>query len=55
MVSHCPNFGLFAVRLVDWLSVPKGALVVPKDPMEYYKKLRFHRSVTDAGAYGLTP
>jgi homoserine kinase type II len=40
-------------RLYDWLTVPKGALVVPKDPAEYYRKLRFHRGVTDAGAYGL--
>ena len=42
-------------RLYDWLTVPEGALVVPKDPIEYYKKLRFHRSVTDARAYGLDP
>ncbi|MEJ0012218.1 MAG: homoserine kinase [Bauldia sp.] len=41
-------------RLYDWLEVPEGALVVPKDPLEYYRKLRFHRSVTDASAYGLT-
>ena len=40
-------------RLYDWLEVPPGALVVPKDPIEYYRKLRFHRSVTDASAYGL--
>jgi homoserine kinase type II len=40
-------------RLYDWLEVPPGALVVPKDPLEYYRKLRFHRSVTDATAYGL--
>jgi homoserine kinase type II len=40
-------------RLYDWLEVPPGALVVPKDPLEYYRKLRFHRSVTDAAAYGL--
>jgi homoserine kinase type II len=42
-------------RLHDWLTVPEGALVVPKDPLEYYKKLRFHRSVADASAYGLGP
>ncbi len=42
-------------RLYDWLTVPEGALVVPKDPIEYYKKLRFHRGVTDARAYGLDP
>ena len=40
-------------RLYDWLTVPEGALVVPKDPLEFYRKLRFHRSVTDASAYGL--
>jgi homoserine kinase type II len=42
-------------RLYDWLTVPVGALVVPKDPLEYYRRLRFHRSVSDAAAYGLTP
>ena len=39
-------------RLYDWLTVPDGALVVKKDPLEYYKKLRFHRGVRDAAAYG---
>jgi homoserine kinase type II len=42
-------------RLVDWLAVPPGALVKPKDPLEYWKKLRFHCSVSDIGAYGWTP
>jgi homoserine kinase type II len=41
-------------RLYDWLSVPDGAMVTPKDPLEFYRRLRFHRSVTDASAYGLT-
>jgi homoserine kinase type II len=41
-------------RLHDWLIVPKGALVVPKDPIEYYKKLRFHRGVASAADYGLS-
>ncbi len=40
-------------RLYDWLNQPKGALVKPKDPVEYWKKLRFHRSVKSAAAYGL--
>ena len=40
-------------RLVDWLAVPEGALVKPKDPLEYYRKLRFHQSVTSARDYGL--
>ena len=41
-------------RLVDWLNVPVGALVRPKDPLEYYRKLRFHQSVTHAREYGLS-
>jgi len=40
-------------RLVDWLAVPDGALVKPKDPLEYYRKLRFHQSVTSAADYGI--
>ena len=40
-------------RLVDWLAVPDGALVKPKDPLEYYRKLRFHQSVKSAGDYGI--
>jgi homoserine kinase type II len=40
-------------RLVDWLAVPDGALVKPKDPLEYHRKLRFHQSVKSAADYGL--
>jgi homoserine kinase type II len=40
-------------RLVDWLAVPDGALVRPKDPLEYYRKLRFHQSVKRVEDYGL--
>jgi len=39
-------------RLVDWLAVPDGALVKPKDPLEYYRKLRFHQSVRSVADYG---
>jgi homoserine kinase type II len=39
-------------RLVDWLNVPPGALVRPKDPLEYYRKLRFHERATSAADYG---
>ena len=40
-------------RLYDWLNHPEGALVAPKDPLEYWRKLRFHQEVTTPGAYGL--
>lgn len=40
-------------RLVDWLNVPPGAVVTPKDPLEYLKKLRFHQKVASPTEYGL--
>jgi homoserine kinase type II len=39
-------------RLVDWLNVPPGALVRPKDPLEYLRKLRFHLAVGSVRDYG---
>jgi homoserine kinase type II len=41
-------------RLVDFLNVPEGALVRPKDPLEYVRKLRFQQSVTSLRDYGVT-
>jgi homoserine kinase type II len=41
-------------RLVDWLDVPLGALVKPKDPLEYARKLRFHQRVKSWRDYGVT-
>jgi homoserine kinase type II len=40
-------------RLVDWLDVPPGALVRPKDPLEYFRKLRFHEAVASVRDYGV--
>ena len=39
-----------AGRLAD---VPPGALVRPKDPLEYFRKLRFHQSVKSVRDYGI--
>ena len=44
---------ILLTRTVDWLNVPQGALVRPKDPLEYLKKLRFHRRIDHARDYGL--
>jgi len=41
-------------RLYDWINTPEGALVRPKDPMEYVRKSRFHRTVRSTGEYGLS-
>ncbi len=40
-------------RLHDWLRVPAGALVTPKDPIAYLKRLEFHKRVDSAGEYGI--
>jgi homoserine kinase type II len=39
-------------RLVDWLNVPPGALVKPKDPLDYVKRLRFHQKLSSARELG---
>ncbi|MCJ8151449.1 homoserine kinase [Shinella sedimenti] len=44
----------FLTRLYDWLMTPAGALVVKKDPLEYLRKLRFHRAVENPVEYGLS-
>jgi homoserine kinase type II len=41
-------------RLVDFLNVPRGALVRPKDPLEYARKLRFQKNVSSMRDYGVT-
>jgi homoserine kinase type II len=41
-------------RLVDFLTVPPGALVKPKDPLEYVRKLRFQQSVSSLRDYGVS-
>jgi homoserine kinase type II len=40
-------------RLYDWLTIPDGALVQKRDPMEYVRRLRFHRRIKSPFEYGL--
>ena len=40
-------------RLYDWLNQVPGALVRPKNPMEYWVRLKFHQGIQDVSAYGL--
>lgn len=40
-------------RLVDWLNVPPGALVQPKNPIEYVQKLRFHQRIASPRELGV--
>jgi homoserine kinase type II len=41
-------------RLYDWLTIPDGALVQKRDPVEYIRRLRFHRAVGSPTEYGLS-
>jgi homoserine kinase type II len=40
-------------RLYDWFNTSDGALVKPKDPLEYRRKLRFHQAVHSPSDYGV--
>ncbi|MEA2897212.1 MAG: homoserine kinase type [Bradyrhizobium sp.] len=44
---------ILLTRMVDWFNVPPGALVRPKDPLEYVRKLRFQQSVKSIRDYGV--
>src|SRR3954447_991422 len=44
---------ILLTRLVDFLNVPPGALVRPKDPLEYVRKLRFQQGVKTIRDYGV--
>jgi homoserine kinase type II len=40
-------------RLHDWLTVPDGSFVRKKDPLEYVRRMRFHRAIRSTAEYGL--
>ena len=40
-------------RSYDWLNTIEGALVRPKDPLEYLARLRFHQKANSAASYGI--
>ncbi|MET0181652.1 MAG: homoserine kinase [Caulobacterales bacterium] len=42
----------FATRIADWADTPEGALVRPKNPLDYADRLDFHRKAKGAGDYG---
>lgn len=42
----------FLTRLTDWVKSSGDALVTPHDPMDYVRRLEFHRNVNSASDYG---
>jgi homoserine kinase type II len=53
MLARGSALRFLLTRLFDWLNQPAGALVRPKDPLEYLRKLRFHQAIADPRGYGL--
>jgi homoserine kinase type II len=44
ILAHGAAMRFFLTRLNDWGATPAGALVRPKDPLEYERKLAVHRA-----------
>ena len=40
-------------RSYDWINTSSTALVKPKDPLEYARRLRFHQTIENASGFGL--
>lgn len=53
LLAHGSALRFMLTRAYDWLNTPEGSLVVKKDPLEYLRKMRFHRNVKSAAEYGL--
>ena len=52
VLAHGAAMRFFLTRLHDWGATPAGALVKPKDPLEYERKLAVHRSAPDLVLFG---
>jgi homoserine kinase type II len=52
VLAHGAAMRFFLTRLHDWGATPEGALVRPKDPLEYERKLAVHRASPDLVLFG---
>ena len=52
ILAHGAAMRFFLTRLQDWGATPAGALVRPKDPLEYERKLAVHRASPDLVLFG---
>jgi homoserine kinase type II len=53
MLARGAALRFLLTRLVDWFDERGAALVQRKDPLEYFRKLRFHQAVSSARDYGI--
>lgn len=52
ILAHGAAMRFFLTRLADWGATPAGAMVRPKDPLEYERKLAVHRASPDLVLFG---
>ncbi|WP_395670667.1 homoserine kinase [Phenylobacterium sp.] len=52
VLAHGAAMRFFLTRLQAWGATPAGALVRPKDPLEYERKLAVHRASPDLVLFG---
>src|SRR5262249_34741066 len=52
MLARGSALRFLLTRLYDWLHPDPQALVRPKDPRQFAKRLRFHLKAANASAYG---
>ncbi|NQV22470.1 MAG: homoserine kinase [Rhodospirillales bacterium] len=53
MLARGAAMRFLLTRIYDWLNQVEGALVRPKNPLEFLTRLRFHQGVSGPGAYGI--
>jgi homoserine kinase type II len=53
MLARGAALRFLLTRLVDWFDERGAALVQRKDPLEYFRKLRFHQAVSSVRDYGI--
>jgi homoserine kinase type II len=53
LLARAAALRFLLTRAHDWLHTSKDALVKRKDPLEYLRRLKFHRTIVSASEYGL--
>jgi homoserine kinase type II len=53
LLARAAALRFLLTRAHDWLHTSEEALVKRKDPLEYLRRLKFHRTIGSASEYGL--
>lgn len=53
LLSRGSAIRFMLTRLYDWLIIPDGPMIRKRDPLEYLRRVRFHRQIKSADEYGV--